>query len=63
MWSIRLINYTSMGIPWMGSGVVGKAAFMLVRDVSVRVVMVLKGWWSLYLENKTVNWKRGVAIC
>jgi hypothetical protein len=40
MWSIRLISDASMGIPWMGSGAVGKAAFMLVRDVSVRVVMV-----------------------
>jgi hypothetical protein len=26
----------SGGIPWIGSGAVGKAAFMLVREVSVR---------------------------
>jgi hypothetical protein len=28
------------GIPWIGSGEVGKAAFMLVREVSVRADMV-----------------------
>ena len=29
-----------MGIPWMGSGAAGKAAFMLVREISVVVNMV-----------------------
>ena len=29
-----------MGIPWMGSGAAGKAALMLVREVSVIVDMV-----------------------
>ncbi len=32
-----------MGIPWIGSGASGKAAFMLVREVSVRVDMVMPG--------------------
>jgi hypothetical protein len=41
MWSIRLIiRDTSVGIPWIGLGAVGKAAFMLVREVSIRVDMV-----------------------
>jgi len=39
--SIRSIRDTSVGIPWMWSGAAGKAAFMLVREVSVVVVMVL----------------------
>jgi len=30
----------SVGIPWMGSGAAENAAFMLVREVSVVVVMV-----------------------
>ena len=33
----------SVGIPWMGSGAAGKAAFMLVREVSVRVDMMILG--------------------
>jgi hypothetical protein len=37
MWSIRSIRDASIGIPWIGSGAVEKAAFMLVREVSVRV--------------------------
>ncbi len=32
-----------MGIPWIGSGAAGKAAFMLVREVSIRVDMVTPG--------------------
>jgi hypothetical protein len=43
MWSIRWISNASMEIPWMGSGAVGKATFMLVSSVSVRVVMEFKG--------------------
>jgi hypothetical protein len=43
MWSIRLIRDASVGIPWIGSGAVGKAAFMLVREVSVRLDMVMLG--------------------
>jgi len=38
--SIRSMRDTSVGIPWMGSGAAGKAAFMLVREDSVIVVMV-----------------------
>jgi len=38
--SIRSMRDASVGIPWMGSGAAGKAAFMLVREVSVVVVMV-----------------------
>jgi hypothetical protein len=38
--SIRLISDASVRIPWIGSGAVGNAAFMLVREVSVRVAMV-----------------------
>jgi hypothetical protein len=41
MWSIRLISDASMGIPWSGCGAVGKATFMLVREVSVRPDMVI----------------------
>jgi hypothetical protein len=41
MWSIRLIRDASVGIPWIRSGAAGKAAFMLKREVSVRVDMVM----------------------
>ncbi len=37
---IMSIRDTRVGIPWIGSGAVGKAAFMLVREVSVRADMV-----------------------
>ncbi len=40
IWSIRSMSDASVGIPWIGSGAVGNAAFMLVREVSVRVDMV-----------------------
>jgi hypothetical protein len=40
MWSIKLIRDTSIGIPWIGSGAVGKASFMLAREVSIRTDMV-----------------------
>ncbi len=33
---IRLIKDARVGIQWIGVGAVGKAAFMLVREVSVR---------------------------
>ena len=33
----------SVGIPWMGSGAAGKAAFMLVREISVSADMMLPG--------------------
>jgi hypothetical protein len=59
MWSIRLISDASMGIPWMGSGAVARAALMLVREVSIRVVMVFKGSGEFVFGNKTVNWKGG----
>ena len=37
---IRLIRDARVGIPWIGVGAVGKAAFMLVREVSVSADMV-----------------------
>ena len=37
---IRLITDARVRIPWIGVGAVGKAAFMLVREVSVRADMV-----------------------
>jgi hypothetical protein len=37
---IRLIRDARVGIPWIGTGAVGKAAFMLVREVSIRADMV-----------------------
>ncbi len=40
IWSIRSMSDTSVGIPWIGFGAVGNAAFMLVREVSIRVAMV-----------------------
>jgi hypothetical protein len=43
MWSIKLIRDASVGIPWIGSSAAGKAAFMLVREVSVKVDMVMPG--------------------
>ena len=38
IWSIRLIRDVSVGIPWIGSGAAGKAAFMLVREREVSAV-------------------------
>jgi hypothetical protein len=35
-----LIRDARVGIPWIGVGAVGKAAFMLVREVSVSADMV-----------------------
>jgi hypothetical protein len=32
-----------MGIPWSGIGAVGKAAYMLVREVSIRPDIVILG--------------------
>jgi hypothetical protein len=43
MWSIRLIRDASLGIPWIGSGAAGKAAFMLLREVSVKEDMMMPG--------------------
>jgi hypothetical protein len=37
---IRLIRDPRVGIPWIGVDAVGKAAFMLVREVSVKADMV-----------------------
>ncbi len=37
---IRLIRDARVGILWIGAGAVGKAPFMLVREVSVRADMV-----------------------
>jgi hypothetical protein len=43
MWSIRSISDASVGIPWIGSGAAGKAAFMLVREVFIRVDTLIPG--------------------
>jgi hypothetical protein len=37
---IRLIRDARVGIPWISVGAVGKAAFMLVKEVSIRADMV-----------------------
>jgi hypothetical protein len=37
---IRSIRDVRVGIPWIGVGAVGKAAFMLVREVFIRADMV-----------------------
>ncbi len=37
---IRLIRGARVGIPWIGVGAVGKAAFMLVREVFVKADML-----------------------
>ena len=37
---IKLISDGRVGIPWIGVGAVGKAAFILVREVSIRADMV-----------------------
>ena len=39
---------TSVGIPWIGSGAAGKAAFMLVREVSNSADMMISGWVGHY---------------
>jgi hypothetical protein len=49
MWSIRSIRNASLGIPWIGSSAAGKAAFMLVREVSVREDMMMPGQDMLLL--------------
>ncbi len=43
---IRLIRIRDarVGIPWIGAGAVGKTAFMLVREVSIRTDMVNNGF-------------------
>jgi hypothetical protein len=42
MWSIRSMRDASVGIPWMGSGAAGKAAFMLVREISISADMLIR---------------------
>jgi hypothetical protein len=37
-----------VGIPWMGSGAAGKAAFMLVREVSESADIMLPGRVGYY---------------
>jgi hypothetical protein len=37
---IKSIRDARVGIPWIGVGAVGKAAFMLVREVSIMADMV-----------------------
>jgi hypothetical protein len=62
MWSIRLTSDARMGILWMGLGAGGKAAFMLAREVSVRVDMVFKGPGVIAFGNNNVNWKEGYYL-
>ena len=50
MWSIRSISDVCVGIHWIGSGAVGKAASMLVREVSNRPEMVILGSLVDYLQ-------------
>jgi hypothetical protein len=47
----------------MGSGAVGKAAFMLVREVSVRVVMVFKGSVEFVFGKQDCKLEGGVTFC
>ncbi len=37
---IKLIRDVRVGIPWIGVGAMGEAAFMLVREVSFKADMV-----------------------
>jgi hypothetical protein len=46
MWSIRSMSDASIGIPWMGSGAAEKAAFMLVREISVSADMMIRCQWD-----------------
>ncbi len=41
--SIGSISGASVGIPWIRSGALGKAAFILVREVSVSPDMLILG--------------------
>ena len=50
IYSIRSMRDASVGIPWMGSGAAGKAAFMLVREVSVVEVMVPRPGGGYYSQ-------------
>jgi hypothetical protein len=59
-----LTSNASIGIPWIGSCAVGKAAFMLMREVSVRADMVnnrsrqgeeSSNKWGLVLDYRTVQ--------
>jgi hypothetical protein len=38
----------SMGIPWIGSGAAGKAAFMLVREVTDSADIMIPGRVGYY---------------
>jgi hypothetical protein len=49
MWNIRWTRDASLEIPWIGSGAAGKAAFMLLREVSVREDMMMPGQEMLLL--------------
>ncbi len=62
MWSIRLSSDASMGIPWMGSGAVGKATFILVREVSIKVVMAFKRSVKFVFGKQDCQLEGGVTI-
>ena len=49
---IMLIRNPSIEIPWIGSGAVGKAAFMLVREVSVSADMMLWARVILFIRRE-----------
>ena len=57
----------SVGIPWMGSGAAGKAAFMLVREVSVVIYMMIQchrdrgGGGVIFKENCQETSRRDTA--
>jgi hypothetical protein len=55
IWSIRSIRDASVGIPWIGSGAAGKAAFILVTEVSAVADMVMKpgqGGGGYYIQRE-----------
>jgi hypothetical protein len=68
MWSIRSMSDASVGIPWMGSGAAGKAAFMLVREISVSADMLIQCHWDrgggdviIFVENCQETSRRDTA--
>ena len=48
MWSIRSIRDARVGIPCIGSGAAGEAAFMLAREVFNSADMVIPGRVGYY---------------
>jgi hypothetical protein len=48
----QVIRDASVGIPWIGSSAAGKAAFMLVTEVSDSMDMVIPGPVGYYYNLK-----------